>query len=63
MVLHGLRTYGYDAARTIASGTLDLIASAGFREYFHPKTGEGFGTDSFSWSAALTIDLLSEGGA
>jgi neutral trehalase len=64
MVVHGLRTYGYDIqAGTIASGTLDLIASAGFREYFHPKTGEGFGTDNFSWSAALTIDLLSEAGA
>jgi neutral trehalase len=61
MVLHGLRAYGYeDPADTIASGTLELITNSGFREYFEPKTGEGFGTNTFSWSAALTIDLLAE---
>lgn len=61
MVLHGLRDYGYqDSARTIADRTLELISNSGFREYFQPKTGEGFGTNSFSWSAALTIDLLAE---
>lgn len=61
MVLRGLRAYGYaDLADSIRSGTLALVARSGFREYFHPLTGEGFGTNSFSWTAALAIDLLSE---
>jgi hypothetical protein len=62
MVLHGLRDYGYsDLAAATAKGTLALVDKSGFREYFHPETGEGFGTNTFSWTAALTIDLLSEG--
>ena len=61
MVLHGLRDYGHaDRANSIAEGTLGLIAKSGFREYFQPETGEGFGTNTFSWSAALSIDLLAE---
>lgn len=61
MVLRGLRDYGYsDLAESVAAGSLALVAKSGFREYFHPQTGEGFGTNTFSWSAALTIDLLSE---
>jgi hypothetical protein len=63
MVLHGLRAYGFERpAQTIASGTIRLVSNAGFREYFDPRTGEGFGTNTFSWSAALTIDLLAEAG-
>ena len=59
MVLHGLRAYGFeDAAQVIAARTVQLVRNAGFREYFHPVTGQGFGTNSFSWTAALTVDLL-----
>ncbi len=64
MVATGLRDYGFgDHARKIDERTLELIRKGGFREYFHPFSGEGFGTDSFSWSAALTIDLLTRGEA
>ena len=35
-----------------------LVAKSGFREYFHPLTGRGHGTRSFSWSAALLIHVL-----
>ncbi len=37
--------------------TLDLIDRQGFREYFHPETGEGLGADQFTWTAALALDL------
>jgi len=37
--------------------TLELIEKAGFREYYHPLTGEGLGTEHFTWSAALYLDL------
>lgn len=38
--------------------TRAMIESAGFREYFDPHTGEGLGTDNFTWTAALLQDML-----
>jgi hypothetical protein len=32
----------------------------GFHEYFDSQTGEGYGSDNFSWTAALLIDLISD---
>lgn len=59
MVSEGLDIYGRaDLARAVREATLTLVERSGFREYFHSVTGEGYGTDSFSWSAALTLDLL-----
>jgi hypothetical protein len=28
------------------------------REYFDPLTGEGLGSDDFSWTAAVVTDML-----
>jgi neutral trehalase len=59
MLLHGLASYGFgELARTVRDRTLELVRDGGYREYFNPRTGEGYGTDSFSWTAALTIDLV-----
>jgi glycogen debranching enzyme len=61
LVIQGLRRYGYAGlAATLRRQTLDLVAQAGFREYFNPLTGDGSGSAGFSWSAALTLDLLAE---
>lgn len=49
--------------KAIETPTLDLVAKSGFWEYFHPETGKGLGTDRFTWTAALVLDLLNEGGA
>jgi glycogen debranching enzyme len=38
--------------------TLRLVRTAGFSEYYHPSTGAALGSSEFSWSAALTLDLL-----
>ena len=38
--------------------TLRLVETSGFAEYYHPQTGEPLGSDDFSWSAALALDLL-----
>lgn len=38
--------------------TLELVERVGFWEYFHPSTGEGLGTDQFTWTAALVLDLI-----
>lgn len=45
----------------LATKTLDLVRTAGFREYFDPHTGEGLGADQFTWTAALALDLLERG--
>jgi glycogen debranching enzyme len=38
--------------------TLQLVQRSGFSEYYHPATAEPLGSAAFSWSAALTLDLL-----
>lgn len=59
MLIHGLRQYGRDdLAGSVRNAVLDLVQRSGFREYYNPLSGEGYGTDSFSWSAALAIDLI-----
>jgi hypothetical protein len=57
-IIEGLRRYGYnDLAEVIRKDTLGLIESAGFREYYNPQDGSGCGSDDFSWSAALALEL------
>ncbi|MFQ5859738.1 MAG: amylo-alpha-1,6-glucosidase [Anaerolineae bacterium] len=59
LVVRGLQRCGYpEVASQIRRQTLELVAAAGFREYFDPGNGEGCGASNFSWSAALVIDLL-----
>ena len=59
MLWTGLRQHGQtELAEEIAASSLRLVARTGFHEYFDPFDGRGFGTDSFGWTAALTIDLI-----
>ncbi len=59
MIIDGLRRYGYkDHAAALRESTLELVNNAGFFEYFNPMTGAPAGAPMFSWTAALTIDLL-----
>ena len=61
LIIQGLRRYGYDKfADQLKSRSLDLVAKSGFNEYFSPLDGQPYGIDNFSWTAALTIDLLLE---
>lgn len=62
LIIEGLRRYPdyHGLADQIRLETLNLLDRHGFYEYFHPNTGEGLGTDNFSWSAALALVLLSE---
>lgn len=53
-----LRAGRTGAADGLARGLLRTVEHAGFHEYFDPETGEGAGTPDFSWTAALTLDLL-----
>jgi hypothetical protein len=59
LIWHGLRLHGETAlADDLRRRLLDRVRTAGFREYLDPLTGAGHGTDDFSWTAALTLDLL-----
>jgi Trehalase len=59
LVARGLDVHGHHKlARRLDDDLVGLVARSGFREYFHPRTGRGHGTRSFSWSAALLIHVL-----
>ena len=54
----GLRLHGRpDAAEELAARVRALVTDSGFREYYHPDTGEGFGALGFGWST-LVVDML-----
>ncbi|HUF85521.1 MAG TPA: trehalase family glycosidase [Acidimicrobiia bacterium] len=58
-IIEGLRVIGEaDLAEELRRRTLDLVEREGFSEYFSALNGVGFGADDFSWTAALTLDLL-----
>jgi hypothetical protein len=59
LIWHGLRGQGHgELAGRLCEGMLDAIRAAGFREYVDPLTGAGHGSEDFSWTAAVAIDLL-----
>ena len=59
MIVEALQEYGEgDLAEDLRVRTIDLVARSGFSEYFSPITGAPHGAPDFSWTAALTIDLL-----
>jgi hypothetical protein len=37
---------------------VSLCSNKGFFEYFDPLTGSGHGSDLFSWTAALFLDVV-----
>ncbi len=56
-VYKGLRRYGFKKeAALILKSSLSLLEKSGFREYYHPKTGEGMGARNFSWGG-LVLDM------
>ena len=61
MLYQGLKQYGFGKkAMSVMMDILELVKLYGFREYFDPYKGVGYGTDHFSWTAALFIDTLCE---
>jgi hypothetical protein len=65
MIEDGLRRNGASAeAKLLRQATLDVVrqavASDGFHEYYSPLDGSVAGAPDFSWTAALTIDLLKQ---
>jgi hypothetical protein len=63
LVWRGLRQHGQPGlAAGLRRSLLALVRAAGYHEYFHATTGAGVGTPEFSWTAALTLDLLADPG-
>jgi hypothetical protein len=61
MLAQGLRRYGYTLkADSLQKDLLQLPIRFGFYEYFDSFDGTGYGTNNFSWTAALFIDLVEE---
>lgn len=59
LVWRGLRQHGEAGLATEIEGSIiRLVERSGFREYFDPFGGQGYGSDNFSWTAALLIDVL-----
>ncbi|WP_420907432.1 MGH1-like glycoside hydrolase domain-containing protein [Streptomyces scabichelini] len=59
MLERGLRLHGEQAlAEGLRAALLDTAGESGFAEYVTPYTGEACGALGFSWTAALTLDLL-----
>ncbi|MFI5713162.1 MGH1-like glycoside hydrolase domain-containing protein [Kribbella sp. NPDC051620] len=55
------RTEVQALATALRDDMLALAASTDFAEYVDPSTGEGRGARDFSWTAALTLDLVRDG--
>ncbi len=61
MLYKGLKKYGFGKqASDLKKAIIDLVGEHGFYEYYNPVNGDGLGTDNFSWTASLIIDLLLE---
>ena len=61
LLLQGLRRYGFqEKAERVKSDMIRLVKQFGFHEYFDPFEGTAYGTDNFSWTAALTLDVALE---
>jgi hypothetical protein len=57
----GLRLHGeHGRAEKLRAALLETADASGFAEYVDPYTGEACGALGFSWTAALTLDLLHE---
>nr|WP_240929662.1 hypothetical protein [Streptomyces coryli] len=55
----GLRLHGYaDRADALRAAAVRTAYATGFAEYADPHTGDPRGSRDFSWTAALTLDLL-----
>lgn len=59
LIIDGLSRMGYaNEAAALKSHTIELLRQHGIWEYYNPVSGRGLGSSNFSWTAALTLDLL-----
>jgi len=57
-IVKGLKHQGYEEeAKRLIERSVELIRRSGFREFFNPFTGEGYGAHNFGWST-LVVDMI-----
>jgi len=57
-IARGLEYQGYEKeAKKLIERSVNLISLSGFREFFNPFTGEGYGAHNFGWST-LVVDMI-----
>jgi hypothetical protein len=63
LLWRGLRGHGEAAlAAALRRSMIEVVRASDCYEYFHAIDGTGVGTPEFSWTAALTLDLLADTG-
>lgn len=61
LIADGLKRYGYKHhAAALIESSLELVENGDFNEYFDPLNGTPIGAKNFSWTAALTLDWISD---
>ncbi len=61
LLRRGMQLHGFlGEAEDLRTSMLRLVHRSGHDEYFHPQTGAGIGAPAFSWTAALSLDLLAD---
>ncbi len=56
-IIKGLRRYMLDSeAELLVQQTYNLIEKSGFREFYNPFSGEGYGAEGFTWPG-LILDI------
>lgn len=61
LLIDGLRRMGHTAiADELQKKSIAMVEKNGIWEYYNPHTGKGLGAKNFSWTAALTLDLLQD---
>jgi len=59
LLMRGFERYGFrEQAQRLRRAVVSLVQDAGFYEYFDPISGRGHGSDLFSWTAALLLEVL-----
>lgn len=59
LLVEGLERMGYhDHAEALKESTLEMVTMSGCYEYFSPNDASPAGSANFSWTAALTVDLI-----
>lgn len=60
-LFNALRVRGFtEESHRLRESLSQLIAKSGFREYYNPQTGEGYGAQGFTWPG-LILDMEEEG--
>jgi glycogen debranching enzyme len=57
---HSFQANGFEReSKKLFQSVKDLIEKSGFREYYNPTTGKGYGAKDFTWSG-LVVDMMDD---